>query len=169
MSESSQEQAMMLLHHGLPRQGPGSEQTTINALRHLPMMPPGARIYDLGCGPGRASLALARELRQKIVCIDLQDEFLQQLRRSADTQGLSDSIETRCSDMLELEADAKAVNLIWSEGAIYCVGFDRGLTVWRADLANDGIVACSELSWLTDHPSNEPLAFWRKNYPGAFS
>jgi serine/threonine-protein kinase HipA len=162
---SKARKALMRLHSGLPRQGPGSDEITAAALKLLPQIPPNARIYDLGCGPGRASLVLARILRQKIVAIDLQQEFLHQLSTSAAEQGLDGFIATRCGDMATLSDEAGTVNLIWSEGAIFCIGFDAGLKAWRSLLADEGLVACSELSWLTAEHSAAPATFWRKNYP----
>jgi serine/threonine-protein kinase HipA len=60
---SKRHMAFMRLHAGLPRQGPGSDHTTADALRRLPQISLPARIYDLGCGPGRASLVLANILQ----------------------------------------------------------------------------------------------------------
>jgi serine/threonine-protein kinase HipA len=163
--KSKPRKALMRLHSGLPRQGPGSDEITAAALQRLPKIPTQARIYDLGCGPGRASLELARVLRQKIIAVDLQQEFLHQLSISAAEQGLDGLIATTCGDMLSLPDEAGTVNLIWSEGAIYCIGFDAGLKAWRTLLADDGLVACSELSWITAQPSVAPAAFWGQNYP----
>ena len=59
--------ASMRLHRGLPRQGPGSEQSTLELLRAaLDSRPDDAApvrlVYDAGAGSGAASLLLAREL-----------------------------------------------------------------------------------------------------------
>lgn len=155
----------MRLHSGLPRQGPGSDAVTAEALRRLPVIPSPARIYDLGCGPGRATLVLAATLRQKIIAIYLQEQFLEQLRDNAVQKNLSPMIETRCGDMANLQAEDRTVDLIWSEGAIYCIGFDAALRAWHPSLTIDGVVACTELSWLRAEPSPAPLAFWREAYP----
>lgn len=155
----------MRLHSGLPRQGPGSDEITAAAIKQLPHLPPEARIYDLGCGPGRASLVLARTLRQKIIAVDLQQEFLNQLSTNAIDQGLDCFITTKCGDMISLPDEAGTIDLIWSEGAIYCVGFDAGLKAWHPLLTEDGVVACTELSWLTENPSSDSIKFWQQNYP----
>ncbi|NRA02079.1 MAG: hypothetical protein HRU00_05690 [Myxococcales bacterium] len=49
------------LHQGLPKQGPGSDASTRRALALVPELPSAPRILDLGCGPGRQTLVLARE------------------------------------------------------------------------------------------------------------
>ena len=101
-----------------------------------------------------------------MVAVDLQQDFLRQVLYAAEQNGLSHLIETQCGDMTVLHDQPGTINLIWAEGAIYCAGFDRALSVWRPLLAEGGIVACSELSWLTENPSTEPTAFWQLNYPG---
>jgi len=158
--------AMMKVHSRLPRQGPGSDACTADALSRLPKLPSCGSIYDAGCGPGRSSLVLAEKLKRKIICLDRSQEFLAQLQAEAERKGLSEFVETRRGDMAYLNAPQESVDLIWSEGAIYCIGFDFGLGLWRSLLSKSGIVACTELSWLTDDVSPEPLQFWQVNYPG---
>jgi len=54
---------------------------------------------------------------------------------------------------------------IWSEGAIYLIGFERGLELWRPLLRPGGHVCVTEASWLTDNPPAEAKRFWDKAYP----
>lgn len=159
-------QAMMRVHAGLPRQGPGSIETTIKALRLLPAIGENAVIFEAGCGPGLATVVLAEKLQQKIIAVDLSEDFLKQLKRNAIAHGVADLVETRCGDMAKLDAAPKSVNLIWSEGAVYCIGFDRALSTWRPLLAQDGTIACTELSWLEEKRSKKASEFWRNAYPG---
>lgn len=53
--------AFFALHHGLPRQGPGSDTTTRHLLSLAGPLPERPRVLDLGCGPGRSALLLAAE------------------------------------------------------------------------------------------------------------
>ncbi len=63
-------------------------------------------------------------------------------------------------------SDAPAsVDLLWSEGAAYIIGFERALTLWRPLLARAGRAAVSECSWLTRSPPEEAAAFWAAGYP----
>jgi hypothetical protein len=43
-------------HRDLPREGPGTDECTQEALRLLPPLPPQPRVLDLGCGPGAQTL-----------------------------------------------------------------------------------------------------------------
>jgi hypothetical protein len=57
------------------------------------------------------------------------------------------------------------LDLIWSEGAIYNIGFERGLNEWRPFLKTDGYIAVSEASWFTEERPDEIDAFWKDAYP----
>ena len=57
------EEAFFSLYEGLPRQGPGSENSTHEALRRFGKLPRPLRVIDLGCGSGASTLLLARELK----------------------------------------------------------------------------------------------------------
>lgn len=157
--------AMMRLHSNLPRQGPGSDLCTKDAFGRLPNLKLDARVLDLGCGPGRSTMVLA-EMGYKILALDSQTCFLEQLKSSAKARGLDHLIDTVQGDMAEPPVQAGSIDLIWSEGAIYCIGFDRGLTLWRNLLStSSGFIACTELSWLTAERPYEAISFWSENYP----
>ena len=68
--------------------------------------------------------------------------------------------------MHALPLRSAAFDLIWSEGAIYIMGFEAGLTHWRSLLRPRGWLVVSELSWLTDHPPTALRDYWREGYPG---
>jgi SAM-dependent methyltransferase len=159
-------EAFFRLFEGLPRQGPGSDACTREALRRLPELPAAPRVLDLGCGAGRQTLVLAEALRTKVAAVDNHQPFLDQLRASAHARGLGHLIEPRCADMAAPGVPAGSIDLVWSEGAVYFLGFEKGLCLWRPLLAPGGCVAVSECSWLTDNPPTEAVAFFREGYPG---
>jgi serine/threonine-protein kinase HipA len=159
-------QAMLRVHNNLPRQGPGSDEITAKALSMLPAFSKHAKIVDAGCGPGRATIVLAQSLDATILALDLEESFLHILEQRACDLGLANRIVTRVADMAKLAEPQESIDLIWSEGAVYCIGFDKALENWRPLLKSNGIIACTELSWLTERPSSEPASFWRSSYPG---
>lgn len=57
------------------------------------------------------------------------------------------------------------LDLIWSEGAIYNIGFNHGLNEWRKFLKRGGYIAVSEASWLTEERPSEIDEFWKDAYP----
>jgi SAM-dependent methyltransferase len=157
---------MFRLFEGLPRQGPGSDACTREALRRLGPLPAAPRVLDLGCGSGRSTLVLAEALRTKVVAVDNHQPFLDQLQAAARQRNLEHLIETRCEDMATPGMPPGSVDLLWSEGAIYFLGFEHGLRLWRPLLAPGGCVAVSECSWLTGNPPAEAAAFFVAGYPG---
>jgi SAM-dependent methyltransferase len=158
--------AMAILHDGLPRQGPGDDRSTADALRRLPQLSRSAVVLDLGCGPGRQTLVLAKLLGTVVTAVDIHGPFLRQLERAADAQGLSHLIKTRQEDMRTLELPPGSIDLIWSEGAAYFLGFEEALSCWRRLLKPRGLMALTECTWLTDNPPDDARRFWRQAYPG---
>lgn len=53
---------------------------------------------------------------------------------------------------------------IWSEGAVYNIGFERGIGLFRSLLKPGGILAVSELTWLTAHRPAELEDHWCAQY-----
>lgn len=158
-------EATYRLHAGLPRQAPGSDACTRDALRRLPPLPKTPVVVDLGCGPGRATLVLAEELGTRVVAVDLHEPFLDELRARARAGGLGHLVEARQGDMAALDLAPGSIDLIWSEGAIYNIGFAAGLALWRPLLRPRGLVVLSECAWLTENRPEEAIAFWRDAYP----
>jgi serine/threonine-protein kinase HipA len=157
---------MFRLFEGLPRQGPGSDDCTREALRRLPELPASPRVLDLGCGSGRSALVLADALRAGVIAVDHHQPFLDRLRTAARERGLEELIEARCADMAAPGVPAGSVDLLWSEGAVYFLGFEAGLRLWRPLLTPGGCLAVSECSWLRADPPVEAAAFFREGYPG---
>lgn len=149
----------------LRRQGPGSNEATLRALSFVGQMPQAAKIADIGCGTGSSALLLAQHTQAHISALDLFPDFLAQLRARAEAQGLSDRIETTEGSMEALPYGPEELDLIWSEGAIYNIGFERGLREWRKHLKVGGYIAVSESTWLTDQRPEEIEAFWNDAYP----
>jgi serine/threonine-protein kinase HipA len=82
-----------------------------------------------------------------------------------EAEGLAHLVETRRGDMGALDLPPGSVDLIWSEGAAYLLGFEDALRRWGLLLAPGGSMALTECTWLTDDPPDEARAFWRANYP----
>lgn len=159
---------MALLHElfdALPRQAPGSTAETLAALAAVPGLPAAPRIVDFGCGRGASALPLAEVTGGLVVGCDRHRPALALLRAAAIASGLGDRIDVVCADMAQPPFAPGTFDLIWSEGAVYAVGFAEGLAAWRPLLRPGGALVVSELVWLTDRPDAATRAFFSTEYP----
>lgn len=154
------------LHKDAERQGPGSNEDTLRALsfadldkkRHL-------KVVDIGCGSGAQTISLAQNLNAEITAVDVFPEFLDKLNINAKNLGLQDKIITLEKSMDDLSFDRDEFDLIWSEGAIYIVGFKNGIKKWKDYLKIGGYIALSEITWTTNSRPAEIEEHWKKEYP----
>lgn len=154
----------------LPRLGPGEDKLTREmldlALGKLPKdSPRPPRILDLGCGNGAQTMVLARHTDGVILALDNHRPFLDELERRAREAGLSHKVETRLADMGDSGLAPGSFDLIFSEGALFVVGVARGLAICRDLLVPGGVLAFSELAWLTPDPPEECRRFFAEAYP----
>lgn len=156
--------AFFALHHGLPRQGPGSDATSRLLLSLAGALPERPRVLDLGCGPGRSALLLAAEAGAEVTAVDLHEPFLDELRSHARDRGLAGSLTTVHADMGELPYPDGSFDLVWAESSAYSIGFDAALRVWRRLLTPGGTLVLTECEWTTAEPSARARAFWDRHY-----
>ncbi len=147
------------------RQGPGSPEVTIKALNFIDNLTDNSRIADLGCGTGGQTMTLAQNAPGQITGLDLFPEFIRIFNRNAGQLNLSDRVKGIVGSMDNLPFEKESLDLIWAEGSIYNVGFERGFNEWREFLKPSGYVAASEASWFTDKRPAEIHDFWIAHYP----
>ncbi|MFF9341161.1 MULTISPECIES: GNAT family N-acetyltransferase [unclassified Streptomyces] len=164
-SSSASHDAFFALHHGLPRQGPGSDGTTRRLLALAGRLPARPRVLDLGCGPGRSALLLAAEAGAEVTAVDTHEPFLGELRAAAASRGLGDAVRPVLGDMGALPFPDGSFDLVWAESSVFVIGFDRALAEWRRLLAPGGTLVLTECVWTTDAPAEGARAFWDEHYP----
>lgn len=147
------------------RQGPGSDEATIKALGFIDNLTSESQIADLGCGTGGQTMVLAQNAPGKIVGLDLFPDFINLFNQNAKKLNLQDRVKGVVGSMDNLPFKQAEFDLIWSEGAIYNIGFERGLTEWRRFLKNGAYLAITEVSWFTEQRPDEINKFWMDAYP----
>ena len=150
----------------LDRQGPGSPEITRRALDFIEGIDADSHIADLGCGTGGQTMALAQGIPGKITGIDLFPRFIELFNANARQLGLDDRVTGRVGSMDDLPFNPGEISLMWSEGAIYNIGFEQGLRGWKPYIKEGGYIAVSEVSWFTDTRPAEIEDFWMEAYPG---
>ena len=159
-------QLLIDLHKGANRQGPGGEEETEKAIG-LACIDRSAslRIADIGCGTGASTLTLARLLNARITAVDFLQDFLDVLQIRAETEGISEKITLLCSSMDTLPFEDEEFDVIWSEGSIYNIGFEKGVIDWNRYLKPGGLLVASEISWITSARPAQIQQYWESEYP----
>ena len=153
-------------HKDAERQGPGSSFETMKALNLIGVDKNyKLKIADIGCGSGAHTIVLAQNTNGQITAVDLFPEFLGKLDDKAKELGLRDRIATLKKSMDELPFDNEEFDIIWSEGAIYNIGFETGIREWKKYLKTGGYLAVSEISWTTNSRPKEVEEHWNNEYP----
>jgi ubiquinone/menaquinone biosynthesis C-methylase UbiE len=111
------------------------------------------------------TIELAQLCKGDIVAVDLRQEFLDELDRRAAAANVSERVTTVNASMMELPFDEDSFDLIWCEGGIYIIGFEKGLTEWKPLLKTGGCVACTNVTYLKGDIPDEVRRFWEPAYP----
>lgn len=147
-------------HVGLERQGPGSPEMTIKALSFLDNPNKISRVVDLGCGTGGQTMVLAQNITGNIIGVDKYPDFINIFNDNAKKINLQGRVSGITGSMENLSFQKEEFDLIWSEGAIDSIGFEKGLTHWNGFLKKNGYVVVTCPSWLTNERPTEIEKFW---------
>ena len=148
----------------LERQGPGSPEETIRALSFIDL-PDKAKIADFGCGTGSQTMVLAQNTEASITALDLYAGSIDQLNATAAKLGLQHRVKGIIGSMDNLPFQHEEFDLIWSEGAIANIGFEKGLNYWKGFLKQNGYIAVTYESWFTDERPAEIEKWWMDAVP----
>lgn len=148
----------------LERQGPGSPEVTIKALSFVDNLTNDSQIADIGCGTGGQTMVIASQAPGHITGIDLFPGFMNVFNSKVQYLHLQHRVNGVVGSMENLPFQDEGLDLIWSEGAIYNIGFERGIHEWRKLLKPGGFIAVSEASWFTQERPDEIDQYWKKAY-----
>ena len=147
-------------HVGLERQGPGSPEMTIKALSFLDNLDKVSRVIDLGCGTGGQTMILAQNITGNITGVDQFSDFIDIFNDNAKKLNFQERVNGIVCSIENLSFQKEEFDIIWSEGAIDNIGFEKGLSHWNGFLKNNGYVAVTCPSWFTDERPAELEKFW---------
>ncbi|MBP7180715.1 MAG: class I SAM-dependent methyltransferase [Dysgonomonadaceae bacterium] len=147
------------------RQGPGSPEETLRALSFINGLTEKSKIADIGCGTGGQTMVLGQNTPCEIIGVDAWPDFIDQFNQNAQSKNLQNRVKGIVGNMENLPFEEEELDLIWSEGAIYNIGFERGLNEWRKFLKKGGYIAVTENTWFSEERPAEIQDFWQKAYP----
>jgi SAM-dependent methyltransferase len=130
-------------------------------LADLPARP---RVVELGCGPGSGSTNLAALTGGRVTALDLHAPFAAQQAAAARRAGLARRVDPVCADMRAAPFRPASFDLVWSEGALYSVGFRAGLEICLRLARPGGYIAVSEAVWTVPDPPDEIYQWWTAQY-----
>ncbi len=148
----------------VPRAGPGSSECTRRAFELMSEVPDEPYILDIGCGPGVQTVDLLTISGGRVLALDFLPLMLARTRANAKAAGVPERLEVIEQDMAQMAFPPASFDVIWSEGAIYNLGFENGLRMVRNFVKPGGYVAVSDAVWLRADPPAPVANLW-KAYP----
>jgi ubiquinone/menaquinone biosynthesis C-methylase UbiE len=149
----------------LERQGPGSPEMTIKALSFIDNLTQKSKMADIGCGTGGQTMVLAQNITGNVTGIDVFPKFIEVFNNNTNKLNLQNRVKGFAGLMENLSFQEDEFDLIWCEGAIYNIGFERGLIEWRKYLKKGGYIAVTEATWFTEKRPSEIENYWIHHYP----
>jgi ubiquinone/menaquinone biosynthesis C-methylase UbiE len=98
------------------------------------------RILDVGCGSGAPTIELAKMSDGEVIAIDIDQSSLDKLGRKIEKERLSNRVKIINMSLFNLDFPEESFDVIWCEGAISPIGFERALKEWRRFLKVNGFM-----------------------------
>jgi len=98
------------------------------------------RILDIGCGSGIPTLELARLSHGEVIGIDIDQTALDKFASKIPDSGFSDRVKALNCSLINMDFPDDSFDIIWSEGSIYAIGFEKGLREWKRFLRPNGFM-----------------------------
>lgn len=148
------------IYAGLGEAGSAGLDFTRKAFRMLPEMDR-PRILDVGCGQGRATLELARLSGGQVTGLDIDEAALDVLSRRIEEQGLTGRVQVVHGSMFDMDFPDESFDVVWAEGSVNAIGFEKGLRAWRRLIKPEGFLVIHEGAWLQPDPPRAIVERWR--------
>lgn len=143
----------------------GDNESTRRAFGMIPHFQTPPFILDIGCGQGMQTIELAKISNGNIIALDNHQPFLDLLVDQAKKQKVEKKITPMNISMLQMDFDEETFDLIWSEGALYFMGFQNGLKRCHQLLKEKGYLAVTELVYTIPNPPAAVLEYFESEYP----
>jgi ubiquinone/menaquinone biosynthesis C-methylase UbiE len=153
------------IHEGLLRAGPTRLKFTRTAFHMIPKLHR-PRILDVGCGEGGPTVELAKLSNGEVIGLDIHQPSLDRLAIRIEEARLSDRVHVVKGSMLKMDFPDESFDIIWSEGSIHIIGFERGLDEWRRFIKPKGFLVVHEGTWPRPEPPQELCEHWQGRYRG---
>jgi ubiquinone/menaquinone biosynthesis C-methylase UbiE len=152
------------LYEGLGEASSIGLSFTRQAFQMLPRLT-NPRILDIGCGQGRATLELARSSGGQVVGLDIDQAALEVLSRRIKEEGLAGHVQVVHGSMFDMDFSDESFDVLWAEGSLNAIGFEKGLRAWRRLIKPNGFLVIHDAAWLQPDPPQEIVDRWQPVFP----
>ena len=76
----------------------------------------------------------------EIIGIDINQSLLDKLNRKIEEEGFSSRVKTVKCSLFEIDFPDESFDIIWAEGSIWIIGFEKGLKEWNRLLKPNGFL-----------------------------
>lgn len=97
-------------------------------------------ILDVGCGTGVSALRLAEISDCRITGVDIDQSSLDRMKDKFDEQGFSSRLKLLNCSLEELPFEKESFDIVWSEGSVQFIGFEKALVYWGSFLKHNGVM-----------------------------
>ena len=97
-------------------------------------------ILDIGCGTGVPTIELAKLSGGHIIGLDIDETSLNLLRRKIKDLGLANQVSVINDSIISMDFPENSFNIIWSEGSVFVMGFEKSINQWSRFLKPNGFL-----------------------------
>jgi SAM-dependent methyltransferase len=97
-------------------------------------------ILDVGCGSGIPTIELAKISNGQVTGIDIDERLLSILRIRTKDEGLNNKVNVLNISISMMSFPKESFDIIWSEGAVFVIGFENSIKNWRKSLKTNGFL-----------------------------
>jgi len=98
------------------------------------------RILDIGCGSGVPTLELAILSDGVVIGIDIDQPLLDKLKDKIKRRGFLNRVKSVNCSLFDICFPNKSFDILWVEGVITIIGFEKGLKEWKRLLTPNGFL-----------------------------
>ncbi len=127
----------------------------------------GSYVLDVGCGAGQTPCYLARRHGCSVVGVDILEAMIERSRERAEREGVTDKVEFRVADALDLPFEDDAFDAVITESVtVFPEDKERAISEYARVTKTGGYVGLNEATLLKTPPPPEVVA-WTSQDLGA--
>ena len=127
----------------------------------------GSHVLDIGCGAGQTPCYLARRHGCSLVGVDILEAMIDRSRERAEREGVTDKVEFRVADALDLPFEDDAFDAVITESVtVFPEDKERAISEYARVTKPGGYVGLNESTLLKTPPPPEVVA-WASQDLGA--